>query len=156
MCSLLLFAHLWPCCYQRLKSLPLLYWTQSWANSAHFPPSRSISLRFILMLSSCLILGLPSGLIQRVSPLKLCTHILSPTSDLHIRSIVISQNFTLLTILDDMYKFLSSLCLQTLVIKFFTENYRTRFTSTQNNWEFTILCVFHYFCGDRGVRTVPP
>jgi hypothetical protein len=50
------------------------YWTLSWASWIQFAPSIPISLRSILMLSSHLRLGLPSGLFPSGLPTKTFPH----------------------------------------------------------------------------------
>jgi hypothetical protein len=54
------------------------HWTLSWASWFQFAPSIPISLRSILMLSSHLLVGLPSGLLPSASQPKPCKHLSPP------------------------------------------------------------------------------
>jgi hypothetical protein len=55
---------------QLIKISKSRHWTLSWASRIQFAPSIPISLRYILMLSSHLRLGLPIGLFSSTLPNK--------------------------------------------------------------------------------------
>jgi hypothetical protein len=78
------------------------YLTLSWASWIQFAPSIPISLRFILMLSFHLRLGVPCLSYLRASQLKPCKHLSHPTCVLYVPHLVLLDLITL-TIFGEKY-----------------------------------------------------